>query len=101
MSDFKKDLEAIEEFLKSPSPLGRFERQKEPMYQILKNEVEYTGKVLAKAQYVVAMRDVQHRLAMAELQAFVNGEELPKEEVEKIKADIAVFTADFMKGLYV
>lgn len=100
MSDLKKDLEAIEAFLAQPSPLGRFERQKEPLYQILKNEVEYTGKVLAKAQYVTAMRDVQHRLAVAELQAFVNGEELPKEEVEKIKADIEVFITDEKEGKY-
>lgn len=100
MSDLKKDIEAIEAFLKSPSPLGRFAREKEPVYQFLKNDVEYTGKVLAKAQYVAAMREVEHRFAVAKLQAFVNGEELPKEVVEKIDADIKVFITDLKEGKY-
>ena len=60
MSDFKKDLEQITAFLAEKSPLGAFQRQEEPEYQVLKSEVENTGRILAKAEYVYNMRKVQH-----------------------------------------
>lgn len=98
MSDLKKDLEQITEFLKSPSPLGRFEREKETEYQVLKAEVENTGRILAKAQYVANMRQVEHVLASAKLKAFVEGEELDTYMVANIEADIANFTTELLEG---
>lgn len=98
MSDLKKDLEQIEAYLAQPSPLGKFARQEEPTYKVLRSEVEFTGKILAKAEHVVAMRKIAHMLATAELQAFINGEELPKKKVEAIKESINVFITELKEG---
>lgn len=98
MSDFKRDLEQIMEFLKSPSPLGRFEREKETEYRVLQAEVENTGRILAKAQYVANMRQVEHVLASAKLKAFVEGEELDRDMVANIETDIANFTTELKEG---
>lgn len=98
MSDLKKDLEQIEAYLAQPSPLGKFARQDEPKYQVLKNEVENTGRILAKAEHVCAMRKIAHMLATAQLQAFINGEELPKKKVEAIQESLNVFTTEFFEG---
>ena len=100
MSDFKKDLEQITAFLAEKSPLGAFQRQEEPEYQVLKSEVENTGRILAKAEYVYNMRKVQHMLATAKLQAFVAGEELDMDTVANIEADIANFITELKDGVW-
>lgn len=98
MSDIKKDLEQIEAFLKQKSPLGAFARQEEPEYHVLKAEVENTGRILAKAEYVKNMREIQHHIASLKLQAFVSGEQLPKNKIEAIEADIANFITELKEG---
>lgn len=100
MSDLKKDLEEIEAFLLQPSPLGRFAREKTPEYLVLKAVVENTGRILARAQYVCNMRQVEHALATAKLKAFVNGEELDKDTVDNIECNIANFITEMKKGVW-
>lgn len=100
MSDIKKDIQEIEDFLKSPSPLGKFERMKAPEYELLKVEVENSGRILQKAQYVASMRAVEHKLACAKFDAFVQGVELPKKKIEAIEADIQVFISELKDGVW-
>lgn len=100
MSDFKKDLEQIEAYLSQPSPLGSFARRDEPMYDVLRREVEDTGRVLAKAEYVYNMRNIQHRLATAKLEAFVKGETLPRKKIEQIEESISVFISELKSGVW-
>lgn len=98
MSDLKTDLEQIEAFLRQKSPLGAFARQDEPMYNNLRAECEYTGRVLAKAEYICKMREIEHKLAVMKLNAFVAGEELPKKKVEAIEEEISNFTTELKEG---
>lgn len=95
-----KDFEQIEAFLASPSPLGEFQRKDEPLYQMYVREVEYTGKVLAKAEYVKTMREIEHFLATYLLKCFVQGVEPDKEKVDMIKEKIEVFTEELKKGVW-
>lgn len=100
MSSLKDDLKQIQDFLAQPSPYGRFCREKEPEYALLKCEVENSGRILAKAQYVSNMRQVEHVLATAKLKAFVDGEELDKDIVDAIEADIADFIVELKNGVW-
>ena len=100
MSDLKKDIAEIEAFFNTPSPLGAFKRKDEPYYKVLKSDVEYTGRVLAKAEYVANMRKIEHFVATAKLNAFVNGEELPRDKFDEIEANIANFITELKKGVW-
>lgn len=100
MSDYKKDLEEIEAFLSSPSPLGEFARRDEPFYQVLRREVESTGRVLAKCEYVYNMRLIEHRLATVKLEAFVKGITLPKDQISVIEEEISNFITEHKKGVW-
>lgn len=100
MSDLKKDLAEIEAFMNTPSPLGMFKRKDEPYYDVLKAEVENTGRILAKAEYVANMRKIEHFVATAKLNAFINGEELPKEKFDEIEANIANFITELKEGVW-
>lgn len=100
MSDLQKDFKAIEDYLNSPSLLGEFKRKDEPMYQVLKSDVEYTGRVLAKAEHVYNMRNIQHIVATAELKAFVDGESLDKNFIQNVKEKISDFEEELKKGVW-
>lgn len=100
MSDFQKDFKAIEDYLNSPSPLGEFKRREEPMYKVLKSDVEYSGLILAKSEHVYNMRKIQHALATAELKAFVEGVSLDNDFLKKCKEKILDFEEELKKGVW-
>lgn len=100
MSDMKKDLEQIESFLSSKSPHGMFERREEPMYKFLLNEVEYTGRLCAMAEFVALQRKAQHEFSTLKLRSFVEGVELPSDKLEAIEEKIAIFVENLKKGVY-
>lgn len=95
-----EDFKEIMDFLSSPSPLGRFKREDESEYKLLKLEVENTGRILEKAQYVANMRKVEHFLAVAKLKAFVDGVDLDKDTVADIESSVANFIIELKEGVW-
>ena len=100
MSDIKKDLEQIETYLNSQSPCGMFARREEPLYKILLNEVEHSGKLCAMAEFVALQRKAQHEFATLKLRSFVEGVSLPQDKLEAIEEKIAMFVENLKKGVY-
>lgn len=100
MSDLKKDLEEINKYLNHESNLGKFKNIEAPKYNLLLSEVNYTGKILAIAEYIYAQRKAQHDWAQLKLQCFIDGVEMSKKEVTSIDEKIAKFEEDLKQGVY-
>lgn len=96
----KEEVAEIERVMNQKSPLGFFKRKEEPYYNLLKSDVEHSGRELAIYQYIMATKQAIHQWYTLKLQAFLNGEKFDKSAMESIEEKIAIFEVNLNKGVY-
>ncbi|UPW41373.1 hypothetical protein [Dipodfec virus UA06Rod_21] len=98
MSDLKKDVQAIEEFLSQKSIYGNFTKKDEPEFEYLCRALNKAGVELAKAQELCTFRELVMRFHNAKLDAFIHGIEIDKTLIEAIEEKIAIYIEQTKQG---
>lgn len=100
MSEFRKDLIEIEDFLSSVSDYGKFERRKDPEFLTLKCMWERAQRDLARQQFVCMQFERMCQFYFSRMIAMVEDKPLDTAALEKVEEQIAVFLTKLKNGDY-